>query len=637
MSSRDEDLSSQWRSILDDPSSSKAMRDIALSQLNDSIGIGKAFTGEPDLTKPKLYQRENNMEATGWDLVEALEMGYMGQRFSANDVISIASSDILSREDNTKGPIRLRYVQKHGKMDVLSAYPKLHKAAKQIINDNNADNEVKSNAYVVLSYLHAQSIEGIRGKAMDGIKKAIRLNPSDWRLHSVLATRNMAIGNTSLCLDSLFRAGELTTDEFATFSLGIQRGKTLMRLNREDEAIAAFDEVISLYKNGLKDDPKMSDRLIGHLAVAEYMLVQCYGSRGERRKAVHHFEDAEEKRNSIDKEIAKAIDWGNRMVAEVIIADLKPGMISHGECDYCGKVTDSPKRCAACKAVCYCSKDCQVTAWKNGHKKQCKKLKSDQDEKKSANKNEFQTRQSRTNLPPLDINLDPKQLWKEGVQLSKSGFYEDSAWKFLLALFLDAALDANDKTPVKKAVEGCKGGNPVAMALSVITHRHPFKRAEEMFKQASLDDTLVNNVEMGETVDDVDRKSFGLGMCHLMYARMLGRGFAVKSAADAKSKTTRNAFEDIAKLVMVSTEYMDSQRWLTLQFELGYSSMDAGAINEAEKWLGKFKATIDNTKEQSRNQGAAQHWSAMRSRAESRLQMLPLMKMMGQNNPGFLM
>ena len=45
-------------------------------------------------------------------------------------------------------------------------------------------------------------------------------------------------------------------------------------------------------------------------------------------------------------------------------------------CDNCGKQLEkvNAKQCAACNMASYCSKECQVSDWRNGHKKQCKVL-----------------------------------------------------------------------------------------------------------------------------------------------------------------------------------------------------------------------------------------------------------------------
>lgn len=35
------------------------------------------------------------------------------------------------------------------------------------------------------------------------------------------------------------------------------------------------------------------------------------------------------------------------------------------------------KKCSRCKQACYCSKECQLQHWKNGHKKECKAVNVD--------------------------------------------------------------------------------------------------------------------------------------------------------------------------------------------------------------------------------------------------------------------
>ena len=39
--------------------------------------------------------------------------------------------------------------------------------------------------------------------------------------------------------------------------------------------------------------------------------------------------------------------------------------------DY-GQKLNQPMRCARCKSAFYCSKRCQVKAWKDGHRQECK-------------------------------------------------------------------------------------------------------------------------------------------------------------------------------------------------------------------------------------------------------------------------
>jgi hypothetical protein len=40
-------------------------------------------------------------------------------------------------------------------------------------------------------------------------------------------------------------------------------------------------------------------------------------------------------------------------------------------CAQCGELFPKLKQCSWCKAVAYCSRDCQVAHWKAGHKEAC--------------------------------------------------------------------------------------------------------------------------------------------------------------------------------------------------------------------------------------------------------------------------
>lgn len=632
------DRGQQWRDILNDPNSSKELRDFAQSHVNDSIGVGKIFSGTPEL---KFGQEEDLRKLVGaWGIVEDFEEG----RWKKDDeygIVSAAANIILEKEgDDGKEPIclRLRGMQGDNSIDCIASYPKICNACNRVINDSNTDGVLKSNAYVVLGFLQGySSLENMRGDAINNIKKAVKMNPTDWRLHAMLATRNMAIFNTTLSLESIRRAKELTSDQYAKFDLAMREGKILFNLGRNEEAIDTFEGVISLYDNGMKNHHKMNHRVIGRLAVAEYMLVTGYGLKGKSAKVANHYRNAERKRNSIDIKVAKAIDWTSRTLATAVVSEMHPGFVSHGECHQCKKVTDNPKRCTACKSVFYCSKECQSASWKNGHNKQCKTLKAERDNKKADDKKEYVARKNRSKLPPLDVNLDPKSLWKEGIRLSKSGHYEDSAWKFLLALFMDAALDANNMDPVKNAVHGCVKDNPVAMALSPILAppERRFDMYAKMYEQAATKEPK-KPVEMSVSLNDVDRNDFAHGMSHIMYARKIGIIFSCKSAADARRTETKVAFDNVARIVLCSSAFIDPQRWLTQQFELGYSSMDVGAIYEAEKWLNQFMNTLGSTDSLRSNRGVIQHWTKMKSSAEARLSQLPLLKSISKQNPGML-
>ena len=52
-----------------------------------------------------------------------------------------------------------------------------------------------------------------------------------------------------------------------------------------------------------------------------------------------------------------------------------------GVCDYCSHLTIKTSRCSRCRAVQYCSLNCQKSHWKQGHKMQCKATDTDIEKK----------------------------------------------------------------------------------------------------------------------------------------------------------------------------------------------------------------------------------------------------------------
>jgi tetratricopeptide (TPR) repeat protein len=124
-----------------------------------------------------------------------------------------------------------------------------------------------------------------------------------------LSTRDLAIHHTSFALESNCRALDLATDDLTKYSLAVHKGEILFNLdNRYDEAITAFNYAISLYDDGIKDHPHMTNHRVGHLAVAKYMLVQLYALQGAHTKPDRYFQAAKEKINTIDRKTSEAID-----------------------------------------------------------------------------------------------------------------------------------------------------------------------------------------------------------------------------------------------------------------------------------------------------------------------------------------
>ena len=349
------DVSRAWDNVLNSIHPPKHDLDLAMSKFHDGWSV--IVTNEEDT--------ESNMKEV--------------------PLINFASHIILEIEgDDGKRDIQLHImgegVVEYATFDPFSMYPKLFDACNNIINGTNAefDTMMKSKAYTVSGYLKSHANDGqdlfgrIKREARRDIESAISLNPSDWRLRVMLATRYMMNREASKALEYIGMAKELTVDPYATYCLSLKQGKILHHLGRSKEAIAAFNETLSLYDDGLKNHPSMNDRAVGKLAISQYMLVITYMKQGMITEAATHYRDAEKKRISFDKEGAKGIDWSNRKEATKYVLNLDYTLLSGDECHYCGKVFDIPKRCAGCKLAFYCSERCQKLAWKSGHREECK-------------------------------------------------------------------------------------------------------------------------------------------------------------------------------------------------------------------------------------------------------------------------
>jgi hypothetical protein len=54
-------------------------------------------------------------------------------------------------------------------------------------------------------------------------------------------------------------------------------------------------------------------------------------------------------------------------------------------------------------------------------------------------------------------------------------------------------------------------------------------------------------------------------------------------------------FHRTTRIVQEASWFIDCERWMTFQFELGYTAKDIFRVDEAERWLTKFVKTIDET------------------------------------------
>ena len=95
------------------------------------------------------------------------------------------------------------------------------------------------------------------------------------------------------------------------------------------------------------------------LAVA-WMNVFCSIAKNVNADVAHHLMDY----------FRSVIKRPDAHVAPPAVVPQAPPLCAHKAC---GKPMQNPKRCCQCKVVLYCSKECQVAAWKAGHKRECVK------------------------------------------------------------------------------------------------------------------------------------------------------------------------------------------------------------------------------------------------------------------------
>jgi len=81
-----------------------------------------------------------------------------------------------------------------------------------------------------------------------------------------------------------------------------------------------------------------------------------------------------------DNSVPEALFWYRRAHAESMDAEsvqlldsAESSVKTFCACCYKALSTDKPKCCVECRAVCYCSRECQAADWKAGHKKDCVK------------------------------------------------------------------------------------------------------------------------------------------------------------------------------------------------------------------------------------------------------------------------
>jgi tetratricopeptide (TPR) repeat protein len=603
------------QAILDDRQSDQLSRDLAHLRLQHEEGMkGDGVVTFRDLTDESRY-REVPEE---WLTVEAYEAGMIHN--TDDEIVSLVEAPLLLNKCKT---IRSGFLA-NGQPSIELAYPRLSQAIENIIGTSR-EPQTLAKAHAVKACL-VRPVD--KERSISHFKKAIKVRPSDWRLRNAIASSYMSMGNVPLALESLTQAVTMTAeDSFERFEVQSSRGKVLFNLGRFDEAEDCF---LSVLKNAEKFKDKISPIDFAHLIVVEYQLSIVYIMAKKKAKVEQYWNSAEAKFNALAPEVRSRIDWQSRQYAQVLMRASFPNLLSNLECHHCRQLCSSPKVCSACKVALYCSKECQKAAWKAGHKQNCKQESEDRKETKKEKKVEAKKREATKKLPPFDATSDPYVLWAKAKKCRQP---MDAVFYYTLALFLDFSLDAQDFAPVRAAIAKCtKADHPLVLALDTLPQvnqlRGPstLEHADSNRHKALASFLPDSCLESNENIDDIDRVFFGIGMCHIFQARMMGRVYAVNSNAQAQDPEVLGAFDDIAKLIDNAAKlFMDNDRWLTLQFELGYSNFDVGATDEAQRWLDTF---IENLNKVEKNNGnkLSKHWKKYRKTARQKAQLIPLIR-----------
>lgn len=607
------------RRVLKDPNADQLARDLAHLRLKDehldssSVGYGSwVDASRKDGVLPPGTPSE-------WLTVEAYELGLAV--LSEEEIVALAEDPLVLNKCKTIKALPDR----NGRPSIMLAYPKLTRAVISQLKQRNDNIQAIASANAVMACLvRAED----RAGSLKYFQNAILVRPDDWKLRNAIASAYMSVGNTSLALEALTRAVELTVDgSFEQFEVESCRSKVLFNLERYDEAKKSL---LSVIVNSDKFTEQLDPLDVGHLVVNQYMLCCIFGVEKNRKMCKAQWDRAEEKRDALSLEVRQRIDWDSRNVAQTLMGALDSNLLNQQECHHCRKLCEDPMRCTGCKAALYCSRTCQVAAWKAGHKKECQQAKEERKEQKKEKKVLEAKIEAVNKLPPFDAKLEPHALWAKAKKLSQQpGKAEDAVFYFCVALFLDFSLDANNLEPAKAAVEACKEpDHPLPLALGIITHMKkyaPLEHAHDKCVKALeyLRRCGDDEFDTSETLEEINRIQFGFALSQIFTARTMGRCYSVTSREQAESEEHRRAFMDILKLLNDAKTNLSPSRWLTMQFELGYSYLDVGAANEASHWLETF---VNDLAKVERDGGKlSKHWLQMRKKARMKLQMAQLM------------
>jgi hypothetical protein len=237
----------------------------------------------------------------------------------------------------------------------------------------------------------------------------------------------------------------------------------------------------------------------------------------------------------------------------------------------------------------------------------------------------------------LDATLDPQQLWATADKLAREeANAEEAVFLYLVALFMDNSLDAQDKQHARWALAAYNEKSPMAVALGIAINIDLSNRRKTCSEahddiMTILTSSSFSGVDERRTAsfEKINRFQFGLAMYYIFSGRIAGRCLAVNSIEEANSRTYKEAYESIVTPFSTAKTFLDPSRWLTFQYELGYSNSDVVATDEAKRWFKLFFSGLDNTER--KNGTLNRHWATMKSHAETRYSMISILEMAAQN------
>ena len=636
------------RKVLDDPASTAGQRDFARMRLAEEQPL-PVRSQQGDLasvgTRPPEESLSHNQRlekaVQDWKVADAFESKGMGE---ARAAVHRAAAAILV--DEKRLPIRSLGDPSTGQGDALGAYPRLVAAATAIIADGKAANSLRADAHVLLGLLQsvaAARSESARDTARGHYSKAVKLRPGHSRQLYLLSAMSAMAGLTARALEELLMAREAATDTLERWSYGNMVARCLMNLSppRYAEALKEF-EMHGEGPGGDHLDGLVLER--GHMVESLYFAVTCSQMLEGRvtSKAKEAYRRAEEQEKHLPPEVRARMDPTVKMSAQAFITSSQESVRvgTSRECHGCQQPKANLKLCTACRSVAYCSQECQKKAWKAGHKKECTLKQASREQGKDDARDTKECHGEILELPPVDADLEPSALWRDAVRKSGQGEHDEAVWLFMLtltltlnlhadptpnqvwlfmlALFMDYSLDANDMSPLKRSLAGCSDpSSPPAVAVRPLAETAGLKTVtlapwEQAYTELRRRD-FQRSPTPPRTLGDVSRETLAACSAALFFARTLGR----KGGAQGD----QSAFNDAYKLINEAAELVHAERFMTLQFELGYSSRDILAHTESNAWYDKLQASAPRRPNQ--------HWAAQLKLAKQSADMTRMMLRMG--------